>query len=163
MKRIVISSVALTVLAGCYSLPKSNYKQVDALPNQYKSNYEFNVCREGALADKHNLNLYFDNEFVEAIPVSAYIRSKYKVLYDPSVSVISVQQLDGKTVMKYKVTEKTPKQIYVLITSETTSFVPIPLPGLIYSKMKGNRKVEAVTKEMFDEKCGDVSELILIK
>lgn len=163
MKKIIICSVSIFLVASCASVPKSNFKSVDTLPSQQRNQNEFNVCRDGAIADKHLLNLYFDNEFVEAIPVSAFLKSRYKVLYEPSVSLIAVKQGDGKTVMQYNITEKTPKQIYVLISSETTSFVPIPLPGFVYTKMKGNRKVQAVSKQVFNESCGDVSETILLK
>ena len=97
------------------------------------------------------------------IPVSFVSKSRFKINYATSVNSITVRQPDEKVVARLSVTNKTPKDLYLLITSETSKFVPIPLPGLIVTQSKGTRKIESVSKSTFDEVCGNVGEVILSK
>jgi PBP1b-binding outer membrane lipoprotein LpoB len=164
MKRVIGIGSLILLLMGCQAMmPHSNYKEQKSLPENSQSQNIINVCRDGALADKLFLKLYFDSEYVAIIPVSFVSKSRFKINYATSVNSITVRQPDEKVVARLSVTNKTPKDLYLLITSETSKFVPIPLPGLIVTQSKGTRKIESVSKSTFDEVCGNVGEVILSK
>lgn len=163
VKKVFVTILALLVLVGCQTPPKSSYKEISSVSDLDQSRNEINVCRDGAFADRSVLMLYFDSDFVATIPQSLYSKTHYKVLYDESVKVISVRQIDGKPVTSLTVTQKTPRKVYLAIVSETTSFVPIPLPGFVYTKTKGNRRIQAVSSTAFQDLCGNVDATILTK
>jgi len=163
MKKYFTTAIGFIFLAGCQTIPKSNYKEISSFTEVDKDQNEINVCRDGAFADRSVLRLYFDDDFVASIPQSVYSKTRYKVMYKESVKVISVRHVDGRPVTSLTVTQKTPKKVYLAILSETTSFVPIPLPGFVYTKTKGNRRIQAVTNSAFDELCGSVDPVILSK
>jgi hypothetical protein len=164
MKKIIRIGAITLFLVGCQSmLPHSNYKEQTNLPESNQNQNIINVCRDGALADKLFLKLYFDNEYVAIIPVSFVSKTRLKISYSSSVNSINIRQPDEQLVARLNVTNKTPKELYLLITSETSKFLPIPLPGLIVTQSKGTRKIDSVSKATFDEVCGSVTEVILSK
>lgn len=164
MKKLILP-IASAILVGCASAPQSDYKQVDRVPQMYEEKRELNICRDGSGADQALLLVYFNDAYVATVPGAILSKAKVKILFDDTVTAIRItaKNKDERDVARMSINSRTQRKIYITSVSKTTSVAPVPLPGFLFVRTKGERQVQSVQKSAYDELCGDVKEVVYVK
>ncbi len=169
MPKILFTLLLVAALLGCQSNTQekllTNYKEITSFQNEDGYFREINICRDGAIADNAVFHVYLDDEFVLKITQSIVGKSRVKIYAKPEVRTLRINAVNAKgnfNVFQLPLNNQE-KKLYLISESKTKSFIPIPLPGMMITRMSGDRKIHGVTQSNFDEICGGTSVVLYAK
>lgn len=168
MKRYLGYLITIFLVAGCQTPEQarvSTYKEVSKVQLEGAAFREINICRDGSMSDNAVLEIFLDGEFATKITQSIIGKSRVRILVSKEVSILQMNAVNAKgnfKVFQLPLTAQADK-LYLLSESKTKSFIPIPLPGMLMTRMSGERKINGVTQSDFETLCGSVAEVTYAK
>ncbi len=161
MKKYIGYLIAVFFVTGCQTpdqarVPK--YKEVSKVQIDDAAFREINICRDGSVSDNAVLEIFLDGEFATKITQSIIGKSRLRILVPKEVSILQINAVNAQgnfKVFQLPLTAQAEK-LYLLSESRTKSFIPIPLPGMLMTRMSGERKINGVSQSDFENLCGSV-------
>lgn len=155
--RLICCLLAGSLLAGCATAPKSDFREAISIPESYSSLPVWNFCREGAASDQEGLKLHLNGSLVTVVFTSPLVQSRLQIVGAVGSEILRIDAVrrNGSeyTVFTHTRAITDSREVCVVSESKTKNGMVLPLPGFVFTRLQGERNLRLVSEIEFLKFC----------